>query len=200
MIYFITALLAYLIGSINPAFIVGHLFHNVDIRNINSKNPGTSNVWMTFGKRKGISVALFDIFKGLVPVVILRIVYPDNQLLWVIGGVMAIVGHVFPFYMKFKGGKGTATFGGVVIGLLPWFSIPLGITFFVILFVSDFIAISTLFVVIVVPILMYVREYDYRSIVIIVLFSLFSIMKHMENFKRIIKKKEKGFRGTLTKK
>lgn len=197
MTYLITILICYVLGAINPAYIIGHVFHNVDIRQLNSKNAGTSNVWMTFGKRKGASVAIFDILKGLIPVVVLRILFIDDQLLWVLGGMSSVVGHVFPFYMKFKGGKGTATFGGVVIGLLPILAIPLVIGFFLVLFISDFIALSTLFLVVVVPFLMYVREYDLKSIAIIGLFSLLSIFKHMENYKRIMKKEEKGFRGTL---
>lgn len=197
MEYFIIIVSCYIVGSLNPAYIIGRLFHNVDIREVNSKNAGTSNVWMTFGKRKGVTVAVLDILKGLVPVLVLRLLFKDNDVLWVLGGLSAMIGHVYPFYLKFKGGKGTATFGGVVIALFPLLSIPLAVLFFLALWVTDYIALSTLLVVVLVPVLMLIFDYSYLSIILMCVYTLLSIYKHMPNFIRIIKKQEKGFKGTL---
>ncbi len=200
MEYIIVILITYLLGSINPAYIIGHLFHKVDIRDLNSKNAGTSNVWMTFGKRKGASVAIIDILKGFIPVLVLRIIYPENDIMWVVGGLSSMIGHIYPFYIKFKGGKGTATFGGVVLGLLPIPSIILALLFFIILWVTDYIALSTLFVVVTVPLLMWYYDYHLISIALIAFFSCLSVYKHLPNFIRIWKKEEHGFRGTIKKK
>jgi glycerol-3-phosphate acyltransferase PlsY len=199
MDYLIIIVTCYLLGAINPAYIIGRLFHKVDIRDLNSQNAGTSNMWMTFGKRKGITVGLVDILKGVIPIIILRLIYPENDIIWVLGGLSAIIGHIFPFYLKFHGGKGTATFGGVVLGLLPIPSLILLVLFFAILWITDFIAISTLFVVIIVPIIMSFYDYEAISIILIVFFSCLSFYKHYPNFIRIWKKDEKGFRGTLKK-
>lgn len=199
MDYLIIIISCYVLGTINPAYIIGKLFHKVDIRQLNSQNAGTSNVWQTFGKRKGIAVGVFDILKGAVPIIVLRILFPDNDVFWVLGGLSAMIGHIYPFYLKFHGGKGTATFGGVVFGLLPIPSIILLVLFFVILWLTDYIALSTLFVVVAVPIIMYFYDYETASILLIAFFSFISIYKHYPNYLRIWKKEEVGFKGTLKK-
>ena len=196
----ITILLSYLFGSINPALILGW-YKRVNIRKINSRNPGTSNVAMTFGLRYGIMVGIMDILKGAIPVLIVKyLIYPENEVMWFASGFAAICGHIYPAMMKFKGGKGTATFGGVILAVnfLPAFT--LGLLFFGLLFVWDYIAISTAFAVIAVPIFMYFTGYELYSILIMVMFMMISLYKHLPNFYRIISYQEVGIKKAFKKK
>lgn len=200
MNYIIVIVLGYLLGTINPAYLISKHKNKIDIREVNSKNAGTSNMAITFGLKWGVLVGILDIFKGFLPVFILRFIFPDNDVLWILGGLSAIMGHLYPFYLGFKGGKGTATFGGLVLGLMPIHALILLMLFFVVLFISDFIAIATLFVIIVVPIVMFFLDFSYISIVLVVLYSSISFYKHYPNYKRIYLKEELGLKAAFKKK
>ncbi len=199
MEYFIVILVCYILGSLSPALITGKTVGKLDIREVNSKNAGTSNVAMTLGLKWGIVVGVSDILKGFIPVIIIRLLFPENDILWVLGGLSAIVGHVYPFYLKFRGGKGTATFGGVLLALTPIVALVLLVLFFAILFLTDYIALSTLFVIIIAPFTLYFSDYHTISIGLIALYSCLSFYKHYPNFKRILRKQEVGLRAAFKK-
>lgn len=192
MEYVFIILLSYLIGNINPAIIVSRRLKGIDIRDINSKNAGTSNVTMSFGARWGIVVLVSDILKGLIPVLIVRIIYPNNDILWFLSGLSVIMGHIFPYYHGFKGGKGTATFGGVLFATMPFYAFIMFFIFIAVLYLTDYIALSTLVAVVVTPFVMYFYDYSAISILFMSLFAFISFYKHLENFKRIVRKKELG--------
>jgi len=199
MEYIIVIISCYLLGSISPAMIAGKKLRNIDIRDVNSKNAGTSNIAMTLGLKWGIAVGVSDILKGLIPVVILRIIFPENDIIWVVGGISAILGHIYPFHMGFKGGKGTATFGGVLLGIAPVFALVLAVVFTIVLFLSDYIAISTLVVLIVSPLGLYFLDFQITSIILISSYSLLSFYKHYPNYKRILLRQEIGLRKAFRK-
>ncbi len=194
MNYVFVIVLSYLIGNINPAIIVSKRTKGIDIRKINSKNAGTSNVTMSIGYRWGIFVGIMDILKGIVPVVIVRMIYPTMDVMWFLSGFSVIMGHIFPYYYNFKGGKGTATFGGVLIATMPLFAAVMFFVFFLILYITDYIALSTLAAIIITPIVMMYYHFDIVSIGVMSLFSLVSFYKHLENYKRIIARREVGIR------
>jgi glycerol-3-phosphate acyltransferase PlsY len=185
MAYALASILSYCFGMINPTLLIGRYIKKVDVRSSNSRNPGTSNAMMTFGVRYGLFVGIFDILKGTIPVLVLRILYPDNDLIWIVAGFSAIMGHTFPLFMKLKGGKGTATFGGVLIGAMPLYALALMFIYFFILFYFDYIAISTLVAVTLTPIYMFYMDFTYRSIALMTVFMVISIYKHMPNYARI---------------
>lgn len=199
MEYVLVILISYLLGSINPAMITGKKVRNIDIRDVNSKNAGTSNIAMTLGLRWGIVVGVSDILKGFIPVLILRFIFPENDIIWLIGGLAAIVGHVYPFGYGFKGGKGTATFGGVLLAIAPVFALILLVVFFAVLFLTDYIAISTLVAIIVSPIGLFYLDFHLISIILISAYSLLSFYKHYPNFKRIYFRQEVGLRKAFKK-
>ncbi len=190
MEYFLTFLISYLIGTINPAKIIAKRVKNIDITKVNSKNPGTSNIALTLGMKYAVIVGFLDIFKGALPVIIARIVFQDNDILWFVAGVSAIVGHMHPFHMKFKGGKGTATFGGMCLALNPLISLGMGVLFTLILFRSKFMAIATLFVLVSYPIIFLLLDYHYISVILVTSFSVVSFIKHVPNYIKIYKKEE----------
>jgi glycerol-3-phosphate acyltransferase PlsY len=193
-IMILIALLSYGVGNINPAILIGKLTRGIDIREYNSKNAGTSNVVMTVGYRWGIFSGIIDILKGFIPVLIIRLIFPENDIYWLFGGFSAIMGHIYPLYYKFKGGKGTATFGGVLFAINPLLALGLLIVFIIVLYYTDYIALSTLSAIVITPIAMYFLGFYYMSIFIITIYSLVSFYKHFENYKRIYKGEELGLR------
>ncbi|MDD3534824.1 MAG: glycerol-3-phosphate 1-O-acyltransferase PlsY [Candidatus Cloacimonetes bacterium] len=120
MIKYIMPLIAYLLGSIPIGWILARLFFRTDIRAGGSGNIGATNALRQFGTLVGVLVLLLDMGKGIVAVLLAKGVYPELPALVVLCGLIAILGHIFPVWLKFKGGKGVATAAGVVLALLPW--------------------------------------------------------------------------------
>ena len=113
---FLCFLFGYLIGGINPSYIIGRL-KGFDIRKKGSGNAGASNALIVMGKKVGIISALFDIAKAAAAYLLAPLIFGELALAAEIAGVACILGHMFPAYMKFKGGKGLACLGGVLIGI-----------------------------------------------------------------------------------
>ena len=112
---------SYLCGAIPTSFLAGKLVRGIDLREHGSKNLGATNVYRVLGAKVAVPVGLFDVFKGMVPVLwIAPALGPDWSSWPLICGIAAIIGHVFSVWVRFKGGKGVATAGGVVLALAPW--------------------------------------------------------------------------------
>ena len=95
MDYILVFLLFYIIGSISPAFITGKLVKGIDIREMNTGNAGASNVTITLGLKWGLFVGISDILKGLLPILILRVFFPENDIIWFVGGIGLVIGHIW---------------------------------------------------------------------------------------------------------
>lgn len=115
-VYIAYALAAYLLGSISTAIITCKLMGLEDPRNVGSNNPGATNVLRTGGKKAAIITLLGDMLKGLLPVLAVQQLQTDSMAL-AITGVSAFLGHLYPVYFRFQGGKGVATFYGVLLGI-----------------------------------------------------------------------------------
>ena len=118
MRYFICILLAYLIGSLSPSALIAKIKH-VNLKKEGTKNLGATNTAIVFGKKFGAVVMTFDIVKGFLAFKLATWIVPEIEWLAMACGFAAIVGHCFPFYLKFKGGKGLAAFGGMVLAYNP---------------------------------------------------------------------------------
>lgn len=110
----ICAVAGYLVGGLNPAYLLAKM-KGFDIRTRGSGNAGASNATIVLGKSAGVICALFDIFKAFFVVEAAFLVFPDFEYAGIIAGTFCIIGHIFPLLMKFHGGKGLASFGGVVL-------------------------------------------------------------------------------------
>lgn len=194
MTYIALFIIGYMIGHINPAMLVGKYRRGIDIRQVNSKNAGTSNVTMTVGYRWGMVVLFLDILKGFLPAFIVRLIYPDNDILWFTIGLGTIIGHIYPVLYGFRGGKGSATFGGVLFATVPLYGFILLLVYIAVLYITDYIALSTLVAIVVTPIYLLIMNFHYISVILMLIFSIISFQKHWENFYRIYKKEEVGFR------
>lgn len=133
---------AYLIGSIPTGLIIGKLFYNIDIRQHGSGNLGATNTFRILGKKAGIFVTIFDVLKGtipaLFPVIFNQSVHP------IIIGVAAVIGHVYPIYLKFKGGKAVATSAGVILGTNPVLFLIIAVIFFSLLFTTKMVSLTSM--------------------------------------------------------
>ncbi len=111
-------LISYLLGSISFAYIFAKLFKGIDIRKYGTKNAGTSNVFLVVGKTAGILTLIGDLAKGAAAVLI-AIYFAMPEYIVILAGTAAILGHIYPIFLQFRGGKGTATFLGMMIPLVP---------------------------------------------------------------------------------
>lgn len=201
MYYVLIGLVSYLIGSINFSIVITKLRKGIDIRDVNSHNPGASNITLTLGLKWGIVVFFLDVLKGFIPVFIVRLVFPDNDILWFVAGFFALIGHVFPLYYGFKGGKGTSTYMGVVFGAFPL----LGLILFVVLIgatvISDYIVVGTVFLLLPPPIYMIITgDFHWISIVLLSTFVVINLVKHSNNFIALAQGNEKKVLASLKKK
>ena len=147
---FLILMSAYLIGSIPTSVWVGKIFFNLDIRDFGSGNAGATNVMRVLGPGVGVPVLLIDILKGFFAVRILNL-FPDFVLgtdkfmnMQIALGVAAVVGHIYPVYAGFRGGKGVATIFGVLLALSPLATLCAGGVFLIVLFISKYVSISSI--------------------------------------------------------
>lgn len=189
-------LLGYAIGNINPAYLISKA-KKVDIRKVGSSNPGASNITMTFGWKFGIITGVVDILKAFIPVLVFRLLGYDefDQLLV---GTSVIIGHIYPVVFKFKGGKGTASFVGMMMAINPIIGLILSAIIILVTIISDFIALGTIAMMNVWMVLSFVY-YDMYFFYLSLLIPLLSIYKHIPNVIKILNKKESGLRATFKK-
>ena len=200
---FLVVILSYLLGSINFAYITARM-KGIDISSEGSGNPGTSNVLRTLGKGSAAIVLFGDLLKGAIPIIFF---YQDQYFL--VYGLAAVVGHIYPVFYRFKGGKGVATYVGVYVATVfmnPYNSdlfnidifqilnIPvLAFFYFVIFKITRVSAIASLTTVLItVSLLIYTNNEISNVIILVVLFVLI-LIKHSENIKRLREGKENKF-------
>lgn len=199
IIYIVGILLGYLVGSISTSLIVSKI-KKKDLRAGGSKNLGASNTTLLMGWKYGLIVGICDILKGTLVVLLARWIFPDMIYLPYCVGTAAVLGHIFPFYLKGKGGKGFATYVGIMLGLDWRFFIIMGIGIILITLISDYIALATFTTVTTFPIWLFFMCDVPWAFLIPVIASLIIIVKHFENIKRMIKKEELGLRASFKKK
>lgn len=195
-------LLGYLIGSSSMSFYISKA-KKVNLKEEGSKNLGASNTLALMGKKAGLAVLVHDVLKSFLVITIIRLCMhiPYNQVGWLlaIGGVFAVVGHIFPFYLKFKGGKGFASYIGVVMGL-DW-RLFLGIVVLIVVaaFITDYIVAGTFSTITVAPIYFLFRQ-EWLVAVILLAGSLLILYKHRENIVSIKNGKEMKVRSAFANK
>jgi len=192
MKYVLCILIGYLIGTVNPSYIIAKV-RGFDIREKGSKNAGASNALILFGKVIGIGCALFDIAKATFAILLCGKLFPELTYSFAVTGVACILGHVFPFYMKFRGGKGLACLGGMILAF-DWrvFLILLAAEI-VVAIVTDYICFVPLTASAVFPIVYGIMCRDVWGALIIALIFPLMLYKHKENLKRIKQKTEMPF-------
>ena len=179
-------IVCYLMGSIPFGFILTKIFLKKDIRKIGSGNIGATNALRTGNKIIGYSTLILDILKAVVPVIYVKIFYQD---LLYIASLCAFLGHVFPIWLKFKGGKGVATYVGILFTINFYLGIVFMISWCVTFFVSKFSSLSSLIGALSVPVYLLILTQIDQVIFFTIMFVLI-FFTHRENIKRLKNKEE----------
>ena len=192
-------LLGYFFGCIQTSYFGGKYKFSVNVKQEGSKNAGASNSVMLFGFKYGFFVGLVDVFKAYVPMMIIFSIYfeyPQDQVLVLacVAGAGAIIGHMFPFFMKFDGGKGMACYLGMLIGFDFSFGLIVCLIGAVLLMITNYVAAATIIIVVCIPIFAHFFCGATLSLVIAVaLLSCLIITKHTENIFKILNGTESTF-------
>lgn len=185
---------AYLIGSIPSGLLIGKIFYKTDIREHGSGNLGATNTFRTLGVKAGIIVMVADILKGTLATGLLSIFAHYNvPLEWnlhpLIVGMVAVIGHMYPIFANFRGGKAVATSGGVILFYNPILFFILVLGFIITLYLSKYVSLSSMVAAIVALVYSFFTR-DLSLIIVIFLFSVFIFYRHRANIKRIKDKTE----------
>jgi glycerol-3-phosphate acyltransferase PlsY len=186
MEYLIVGIASYLMGSIPFGLILTKIFLKKDIRDIGSGNIGATNVLRTGNKLIGYLTLVLDITKAIIPVIYVKINFPE---LIYIASLCAFLGHVFPIWLKFRGGKGVATYVGILFSI----NILIGIVFItcwaIIFLISKYSSLSSIIASLSIPIYLMIADNNYSIIFFIIMFVLI-FFTHRENVKRLKNKEE----------
>ena len=180
----IGAILGYLVGGFNPAYLIAR-HKGFDIRKKGSGNAGASNAVITMGKKIGAISAILDILKAYFVISFVEWLFPSAVLAKAVTGVSCVLGHIFPIYMKFKGGKGLSTLGGVILSFHPLvFLIVLAVELIIVLIV-DYICIVPITAAAAFPIIYMSMTQDRIGASLYWILAIVIFCKHIENIKRI---------------
>lgn len=191
--YLLSAIIGYVLGSINTANIIARS-RGVNIKAVGSNNAGASNVFISVGKFYGVLVGALDILKSFCAAEIVFLIFSGNRNVAILAGAMAVVGHIFPFWMNFKGGKGLAPFMGMML-FYDWkMFLIFAVIIAAIVLIIDYIAVGALFVTAVMPVYSLFRH-EYFIAAFFVFVAIIMWCKHKENIIRLKNGTEIGFRG-----
>lgn len=179
-------ILAYLLGSIPSALWVGKLFYKTDIRTKGSGNLGATNTFRTLGAKAGIAVTILDILKGTAATMIP--LYIDTPVHPLVFGVIAVIGHMYPIFANFKGGKAVATSGGILLGYQwPLFLLAAAVLL-ITLKITKMVSLSSIILAVVAVIYTVIYTFyseDYPFLIVIIILASFIIYRHRANIARI---------------
>ena len=190
--------LSYLTGSFPSAVLLGKIFYKIDIREFGSGNAGATNAFRVLGAKAGVPVLIMDMFKGWLSVNFLSFLsnLPSDiesqfeiQLAF---GIAAVIGHLFPIYTGFRGGKGIATLLGLLIALHPAASLASVIVFIIVLFVYRYVSLASILAAISFPffVILVFSSYNSSLILFAVFVPILSLITHQKNIERLLRSEE----------
>ena len=182
----IIILTSYLMGSIPFGLILTKIFLNKDIREIGSGNIGATNVLRAGNKTVGYLTLILDVLKAIIPIIYIKLNYPD---LIYVSSLSVFLGHVFSIWLKFKGGKGVATYVGILFCINYFLGIIFVISWLIIFIISKFSSLGSILSSLVIPIYIFLNS-DYNNEYFFVIMFVLILFTHRENVKRLINKEE----------
>lgn len=202
---FIVILIGYLIGCFQTSYFVSTTFKKTDIRTLGNKNAGASNITISFGWKYGLLVAITDILKPILSIFIIKFIFynkineSDLMFLIYLNGLFVIIGHNYPFFLNFKGGKGTASLIGLLFAIDIRFGLIGLLMMIIISFLTDYIVFGTVSLELVLLIGTILLKFNKYCIYISLIIILLGLYKHIPNFKNIINKNEPSLKKSLKK-
>lgn len=193
-------IISYLLGSIPNALIISKLFKGIDIREYGSKNMGATNVLRVLGIKYGLLVFLLDALKASIIIMLFKVgifsVDKYNHLPILSYGFMSVIGHLFPIFARFKGGKGVACSAGIICSYAPIIAIPTLLVFLIVALTTKYVSLGSILAVItafigtfIVPILMN-EPFDWILIITVFAIMIIFLISHRANIKRLLKGEE----------
>ncbi len=180
----IVSVLSYIIGNISTSYLVAKYAADIDIRKYGSGNAGATNVLRTLGKKAGIAAFLGDILKGVIAVVLGRLIAGEDGQIF--AGLFVVIGHNWPIFLNFKGGKGIATTIGVMTAINPYIVaaiVPIGI---VIIIITKYVSLASITGMIIFPITMLFTHQQIKLVLFSFLLSIMALYRHRTNIKRLM--------------
>ncbi len=197
----VAALIGYVFGNVQTAYILGKLVRHIDIREYGSTNAGASNATIVLGWKYGVITAVNDAVKAFLAVVLIHALYPTLPDLAFIAGGSAVLGHIFPAFMKFRGGKGIASLVGMFYGLNFLLGLALTLLIIVATFALDYIAIVSIALYVALPFFAaFVFDCGPLALALSVVLAAIGIYKHLSNIKKIRAGTEVGLSSLLKRK
>ena len=182
----IIILISYLMGSIPFGLILSKIFLNKDIREIGSGNIGATNVLRAGNKIVGYLTLILDVLKAIIPIIYIKLNYPD---LIYVSSLSVFLGHVFSIWLKFKGGKGVATYVGILFCINYFLGVIFVISWLIIFIISKFSSLGSILASLIIPIYIFLNSNYNNEYFFIIMFVLI-LFTHRENVKRLINKEE----------
>ena len=203
MLQIISAIfIGYLFGCFQTSYFISIKFGNKDIREMGSGNAGASNVTSEMGWKFGILTGVSDVLKAFIPAKLIVLIFPYSyqQDLMAIAGVGAVLGHIYPFFMDFRGGKGVACYIGMMLAI-DWKIGVAAIIFLIVLtIITDYVSIASILLYVIVPCLAYYSEnYSDTVIVCTLILLIIGICKHWGNIQNLLAGNETGLRSVFKK-
>ncbi|MBP3674635.1 MAG: glycerol-3-phosphate acyltransferase [Oscillospiraceae bacterium] len=192
--YMIVILAGYLLGSSNMALYLSKL-KNVDARAGGSGNLGASNATLLMGWWAGILVAVHDVGKSALAVILAKLFFPELEHIGAVAGVASVLGHIFPFYLGFRGGKGFASYLGMTLALNWKFALVIMALVVVVTLVTDYIVVGTTLTVLSTPAYLGLTKHSLILALILCIATVVIIYKHRKNYVNICKGTEIGLRS-----
>jgi len=196
----LAVIIGYLFGNIQASYILGKLFKGIDIRDKGTANAGASNAVIVLGWKFGIATFIIDALKAAFAMWIIKYISNGNTDLAVLAGAMAMVGHIYPIFMRFKGGKGIASILGTMLGLNGFIALVLYLTIVFGTVISNYLTIGEFLILVLFPVATYLLGYSYTAVVLVTLACLLSAYKLRENFSNTFKGTEQTLSSVLFKK
>ena len=185
MQYLAIGLIGYLLGCIPSGLLVGRYFCGIDIRNYGSKNLGATNMFRILGPKPALVVLLADMGKGALAAFI-PLCLNGGEAAAVLGGVMSIIGHGYPMFSGFKGGRGVAAGLGVILTLMPKLTLIVFSIWAMVVFITRYVSLASVTAAAFVPLFAWYLEYPWRFFIFSLLAAFFIIARHKENIKRLL--------------
>lgn len=189
--YPFVVIISYLIGSVSAAIITCKIMGLPDPRSSGSNNPGATNVLRIGGKKAAFLTLMGDLLKGLIPVLIVKLIFPEEPILIALSALAAFLGHLFPIFFEFKGGKGVATALGCIIALSPLVALCAFGTWLVIFSTTRISSLSALTAAIVAPIFLWLFDASLSVVMAVIIMDILLIIRHQANIQRILRGEEK---------
>ena len=201
--FVIIFIIGYLLGSFSPAYFIGKYAKNIDLRSKGSGNLGSTNVMRVLGAKSALITFVIDVLKGFLAMYISNIMFSDVYSSWgavgmLVGGVAVVLGHNFPFYLNFKGGKGIATSFGVALYINPFGALCMLLCEWLVTLTTGYVSLASVINCIALPFFINLFHFGpyvtniYTWILCIIL-GVIALIRHIPNIKRLLKGKENRF-------